>query len=525
MALLTKTVLGLDLGSHTLKAVELRQTLRGLEPVQLRVNPRVDPDAPLSELLSRFVRLHQLPTDYVVAALPTARLSTRRLEFPFRDKKQLSQAIPFEVEGEVPFDLDDIVIDWTLSGGDRSSAVVAATVAMRAEIERVLGILDEPGCEPRILEAEGLVLANLAPVFDLRGTHLLADVGHSKTTFCVIHEERPLMARSIPVGGGHLSEALANDLGISLEEAERIKCEEGLFDLAGRPRSAQAVALLDRIAREAVRIFEAAEAPHGSGPIASEADFVLMGGSARLIDLDRMLEQRTGFRTRRLAMPEGSEHAALVAGGDPLLFGPAMALALRGTSGATTQLNFRKDGFAYRADFSQLFTSEMRWPARFAALALVLLVANAGSSIALESRRAGRIGDSVAALYSQAFPGEPVPRNPVSQLGQRLADAQNRADYLGLYGGDRSALDLLAEISARVPEDLEIRLEEINIDRKAVRVNVEADGYDAADRLINVLAASPPFEQARVAGSIKNVKGGGVKFAVTIPLGDEEASP
>ena len=60
-----KNVLGLDVGSHTVKAVELRQTLRALEPVQLRVHPRVDPDAPLSELLRRFVKMHQLPTDAV----------------------------------------------------------------------------------------------------------------------------------------------------------------------------------------------------------------------------------------------------------------------------------------------------------------------------------------------------------------------------------------------------------------------------------------------------------------------------
>ena len=41
-----KNVLGLDLGSHSIKGVELRQTLRGLEPVQLRLHPRVDADAP-----------------------------------------------------------------------------------------------------------------------------------------------------------------------------------------------------------------------------------------------------------------------------------------------------------------------------------------------------------------------------------------------------------------------------------------------------------------------------------------------
>ena len=81
----SKSLVGLDIGSSAVKAVELRSTLRGLDPVQMRVHPRADPDAPLSELLARFIRMHQLPTDLVVAALPGSRLSVRRMEFPFRE--------------------------------------------------------------------------------------------------------------------------------------------------------------------------------------------------------------------------------------------------------------------------------------------------------------------------------------------------------------------------------------------------------------------------------------------------------
>ena len=94
------SVLGLDLGSHTLKAVELRQTLRDVEPVQLRIHPRPAPDAPLAELLQRFVRMHQLPTDRIVASVPGDRLSVRRMEFPFRDRKRLAQAVSEEAYEE-----------------------------------------------------------------------------------------------------------------------------------------------------------------------------------------------------------------------------------------------------------------------------------------------------------------------------------------------------------------------------------------------------------------------------------------
>ena len=136
-----KNVLGLDLGAHNIKAVELRQTFRGLEPVQMRVHPRALPDAPLPELLRRFVNMHQLPTDHIIAALPGEKLSVRHMEFPFRDTKRLTAAVPFEVEGENVFK----VLQYE-SGGHRVQRIPvtessgrihtsAATVAVFPEAE------------------------------------------------------------------------------------------------------------------------------------------------------------------------------------------------------------------------------------------------------------------------------------------------------------------------------------------------------------------------------------------------------
>ncbi|MBY0402010.1 hypothetical protein K2X89_17080, partial [Myxococcota bacterium] len=81
MAIFERSVLGLDVGAHTLKAVELRVSPRSLEPGQFRVHPRVDATAPVPEHLQRFVAMHKLPIGHVATALPARQLSTRRLEF------------------------------------------------------------------------------------------------------------------------------------------------------------------------------------------------------------------------------------------------------------------------------------------------------------------------------------------------------------------------------------------------------------------------------------------------------------
>ncbi|MBW1687159.1 MAG: pilus assembly protein PilM, partial [Deltaproteobacteria bacterium] len=272
-----KNVLGLDLGSHSLKAVELQQTLRGFEAVQLRSLPRTNDEIALPDLVQRFVGLHRLATDHVVTALAGDHLSSRRLSFPFRERRKLAQAVPFAVEAELPFELEDVVVDWEIVGGDRSRTEVMAAIAPRSEVSELLALLDQAGCAPRTLEAEGLVLGNLAAVFDLPGRRLLLDLGHRKTTLCVLLDGRAVSARTLPLAGWQLSEALAADRNLSAADAERAKCEEGVFGAGLGDAPPQTAKVLDRFAREIARTLGAVEDLLGGTPL---DELTLFGGTA-----------------------------------------------------------------------------------------------------------------------------------------------------------------------------------------------------------------------------------------------------
>ncbi|MEE8165783.1 MAG: GspL/Epsl periplasmic domain-containing protein, partial [Myxococcota bacterium] len=205
---------------------------------------------------------------------------------------------------------------------------------------------------------------------------------------------------------------------------------------------------------------------------------------------------------------------------------PALALALRFSGESATQMNFRQREYSFRQDLGQFFGRELRPTAVLAGALLSLLVFSAATTIVLQGRREGRNQSAAVRLYRDAFPDrESVPQNPVGALGSELRAAQKRADFLGLYAGNRSALELLAQLSRSIPVDLEVRISEINIDRNTIRLDVDAQGYEAADRLTSVLSATDPFQGARVAGSVKtDRRTGGVSFDVSIPLqlgGDE----
>jgi general secretion pathway protein L len=513
-----KNVLGLDLGSYSLKAVELQQTLRGFEAVQLRSLPRVGDEVALPDVVRRFVGLHRLATDHVVAALPGDRLSSRRLHFPFRERRKLAQAVPFAVEAELPFDLEDVVVDWEIVGGERSRTEVMAAIAPRSEVSELLALLDQAGCAPRTLEAEGLVLGNLAAVFDLPGRRLLVDLGHRKTTFSVLLDGRAVAARTLPLAGRQLTEALASDRGLSAADAERAKCEKGVFGTGlgdAPPRTAK---VLDRFAREITRTLGAVEDLLGGAPA---DELTLFGGTAQLDRLDAFLAERTGIPAARLGLPREGHGEGLVAGGPPILFAPAIALALRGTAQARTRMNFRQDEFAVRLDLGR-FVRNFQTTAWIAAAGLLLAVLNFGIETALHARQATALEAQVAALYSEALPGQPVATSAVAALAEQVRSAQDRADFLGVYRGNLSALDLLTELSGLVPPDLDIGLEELSIDRQTVRMRVQAKSFQAADRLGLQLGKFGPFASARIGAIEKDPKTGSKRFNVTISLKEPE---
>jgi len=510
-----KSVLGLDLGSHSLKAVELQQTLRGVEVVQVRSLPR-SPDEDPAEQIRQLVRLHRPGIDHVVAAIPGDAVTSRRLAFPFRDKRKLGQAVPFAVEAELPFDLEQVVIGWEIVGGDRNEAEVAATIAPRTEVSRLLELLEQAGCPPRTLEAEGLALGNLAAIFDLPGVRLLADVGHRKTTFCLLVEGQAVASRTVRVGGRHLTEALAVDLGLDPEAAERAKCEQGILGGSGATPAAQAV--LERIAREILLLQGSVEQVTSRAASGRIDEVVLCGGTAQLVGLDAFLTDQTGIPTTRLGYPREGVGAGFVAGGSPILFAPAIALALRGTAQARTRTNFRQDDFALRVDFERL-RREFHWTGWLAGACAALGVLSFGLDAWLASSAAQRFERASLALYGEAFPGQPAPDNIIAALRDEVLSANERAAFLGVYSGNLSALDLLGEISRLVPPDLDVVFEELSIDRQTVRMRVFAKSFEAADRLGAELGKFPPFADARIGAIENDPKTGAKRFNVTITLG------
>jgi general secretion pathway protein L len=171
---------------------------------------------------------------------------------------------------------------------------------------------------------------------------------------------------------------------------------------------------------------------------------------------------------------------------------------------------------------------ELRWTGILAAAVLALALVSVGVRIGVENRRADRVEARVAALYSEAFPGRPVPADAVAALREAARSARSRADLLGVYGGSYSALDLLAEVSARVPKELAVVFDEFNVDRQTVRIRGYTESFENVDRLRAELARSEPFAQIRVSEIQTDARRGGgtgKTFNLTIQLDEDKEAP
>ena len=139
-------ILGLDLGSYSVKAVSLVTTLRGFQ-VGSYWEERVPPVAEGAALLDAQVqatgalmaRLGFTP-DSIVCGVPGTEVITRLLRLPFTDSRKIDQVVGFEVGEQLPFEVEDVVIDHQVVASDGQAADVLVAVMRR---DRMAELLDK----------------------------------------------------------------------------------------------------------------------------------------------------------------------------------------------------------------------------------------------------------------------------------------------------------------------------------------------------------------------------------------------
>jgi general secretion pathway protein L len=515
-----RKVLGLDLGSYSLKLVELRAGLRGVEFLRCEELPLPAHASPeeIEATVELFLQQRGISPEYVVSAMAADRTTQRHLRFPFAGAKRVAQAVRFEVEEGLPIPFEDLVLthEQALTGRDRTD--VMAVLAPRSEVEHHLARMRRIGAEPRIVEVEGAVLANLAEYFGLREVgRLVIDLGHSKTSLCLWVDGRPICLRSIPLAGRAFTEAIAVEHGLSFESAENEKHKTGLFEPgSAKPISPAVRDLLDRLTRECMRTLQSmvGDALDSIAP----SELLLVGGTARSPGLAEWFREQTGLASRVLSVPAGTQGARALGEVSAPTFAQAAALALRGSrTDRVTSLDLRQGGFRYVADLSGL-RPQLRLTLGLFAVALLLWIGMSASTVFVQQQKVDEMRARMAQLYAQAFPDRSLPDDPMQALEKDLSDSRALADHLGVTETELSPLGVLREISSRIPPELDVSLTELRLERHSVRATGFARDFQSVDRVKQQLQQVPEFGEVILSDVVSDPRKGGNSFSLTIKL-------
>lgn len=235
-------VIGLDIGSSTVKLVELNLSGGKAEMISFGVAPTPKGSVLNGEILdsmsiseSTLRILDQIKTKRKKCAtgLWGTSVIVKRISVPQMDENLLAEQIRWEAEQYIPFDLSEVSIDYHIIPNKRTSDSmdVLLVAAKNETVYKYAESVENSGLTCVVVDVNGFALANCYE-FNYgnksKETVGLLNIGAACTNFVVVEDGETSFVRDIPVGGANYTADIQTQLGISLDEAESLKISAGM---------------------------------------------------------------------------------------------------------------------------------------------------------------------------------------------------------------------------------------------------------------------------------------------------------
>ncbi len=244
-----KSVLGINMGNHSIKVVEIARRgnsfiVRNLlkEPTNEAIvsGEMIQPDVVASTLKDMLRSAGVRTKDAVISVGGQSGVVVRVTELPKMPRKELVRAIPLEIERHLPFQSGGVIQDYAILKEPEEVAedgqIPVLFAAVRADlVDAYLAAIHQAGLSPIAVEVEPLAAARA--LFAARGfgmsdgqtgrVSVLVNIGYEGTEISFVEGGNLIFTRLIPFGGRHLTEDIRDHLGMDMQEAERAKIEHG----------------------------------------------------------------------------------------------------------------------------------------------------------------------------------------------------------------------------------------------------------------------------------------------------------
>lgn len=316
--------LGIDLGSSSIKIVELRNEKgkprlvtygfqeQGADIVKSD-NKEVQEKIILA--LKKITKRAKTTSDKVIAALPSYSVFSSIISLPAMSRKELMSAIHWEAKKFVPMPIEEMILDWKILEGEVASKIevrnkkgrpqkeasgqakhlkILLTAAPKNLVQRYVDIFTRASLKLIGLETDTFALERSLIGSD-KSAIMIVDIGAMATNISIIQDGIPLLNKSIDVGGNTITKAIANNLNIDLERAEQFKRDFGI-STGERPES-QIPKTIEFVIGSIVNEIRFCFNLFQSQSTSKIEKIILAGGSAFLPNLPAYFERVLNIRT------------------------------------------------------------------------------------------------------------------------------------------------------------------------------------------------------------------------------------
>jgi type IV pilus assembly protein PilM len=301
-----KGLVGVDVGSSAIKAVELKVGGKGRDEYQL-LNIGIEPLPPeaivdgaimdsgaVIDAIQRLFQENRIKTAEVATGVCGNAVIVKKISLPQMSADELAESIHWEAEQYIPFDIQDVALDYEVieGGGSGGNMDVLLVAVKKDKISEYTSALSQAGRTPQIVDVDVFALQNCFEMnygVDPGRVVALLNIGATIMNVNVVKGSTSIFNRDIAAGGHQYTDAIQKDLNLSFEQAEALKKGEQVEGASPESLHPILQAVSENIAMEIQKTFDFFRATSQEDRI---DQIYLSGGTAKIHGLRDLLADR-----------------------------------------------------------------------------------------------------------------------------------------------------------------------------------------------------------------------------------------
>ncbi|MBW2094394.1 MAG: type IV pilus assembly protein PilM [Deltaproteobacteria bacterium] len=316
-------VIGLDIGSQSIKLVEIDHGKKGRIlknfgiiglPPDAIVEGSIKEMEIVASAIKTLYRNLKIKNKNVATSISGYSVIVKKIEMSDRDESELETSIQSEAEQYIPFDINDVNLDYDIlrtgaettenakEKGEKSASgkmEVMLVAAKKDVVEDYVSLLQLSGLNPAVLDVDAFALQNAfeASAAEPEGCYALVNVGAEELGINAIKDGVSMFSRDSSYGGNQITEAIMSQFDVAFAEAEKIKLGGEKLE---KEKSALEEIFTSVITEWVQEIKRALDFLATSYPDENIQKIMLSGGSSRIPGFRKYLELETNLPVEEL---------------------------------------------------------------------------------------------------------------------------------------------------------------------------------------------------------------------------------